>query len=124
MSGSTPDQIADIDAAINSVQAYIDTLKSVLLTASGSGDSAAATALECRYLDANSLEEKLIGLLTTTDVTGLEAAVQSINNTTSVLQQQKTQIDNLVKSVSQAATVIGDIAAIAGAIAKLVATVP
>jgi hypothetical protein len=120
----TSTQIDDINEAIDAVQRYIDNLQSALAAAANAGNTAAATTIESRYDDAQLLESKLKALLTINEANSLQASVQSINTTTAILQQQKTQIDNVVKAVDTAATVLGDITSIAAAVAKLVATIP
>lgn len=117
-------QVAGINAAIDAVQNYINKLQSALTTAANQGNAAAATTIESRYEDAQLLESKLKGLLTINELDSLKAAIQAINYTTTVLKQQQAQIDAAVKSVGTAATVIGDIAAIAAAVSKLAAFFP
>ena len=109
----TADQVTDIHAAIDAVQKYVDTLQDALGDASAAGNMGAATSIETRYDDAQLLESQLKGLLTLSAAESLQAAVLSLSNTTNVLQQQKTQIDAVVAAIGTAATVLGDIAAIA-----------
>ncbi|HEY1722213.1 MAG TPA: hypothetical protein VGG27_13290 [Magnetospirillaceae bacterium] len=112
-------QIANINAAIDAVQNYVNTLQAALAAAANAGDSGAATTVEARYDDAQLLESQLKGMLTISDAASLQASVQAINNATSVLDQQKTQIDAAVSAVGIAATALGDIAAIVAAVVKL-----
>jgi hypothetical protein len=123
MSAASPPQVGDINSAIDAVQAYIDTLQTALSAAANAGNMSAGTAIESRFLDANSLEEKLVGLLTVTDIASLQASVKAVSTTTSVLQMQTAQINNLVTQVGVAAGVLGEIASIAAAVAQLVAVV-
>jgi hypothetical protein len=119
MSATTSGQNQDVSAAIDSVQDYIDTLQTALVQAANAGRNDIATEIESRFLDANALEEKLVGLLTITAVDSLKAAIASCQQTTKVLDQQKTQIDAAVKAVDTAATVLDDIAEIVAAVGKL-----
>jgi prefoldin subunit 5 len=120
----TGTQVQDVNTAIDAVQNYINTLQAALTAAANTGNSAVATTIESRYEDAQLLESKLKGLLTSNEVSSLQAAVQAINDTTNVLKQQQTQIDAAVKAVGTAASVLGDIASIAAAVAKLVGFFP
>jgi hypothetical protein len=124
MPALSPAQVTDVNTAIDAVQTYIDTLQLALAAAANAGDTASAMTIESRYEDAQQLESQLKGLLTISVAAGLLASVQSINNTTSVLQQQKTQIDTVVQAVGVVAGVLGEIAAIAAAVVQLVATLP
>jgi hypothetical protein len=119
MAAATPGQLNDIADALVKLNAYIANLQAAQHDAAVAGKMSLVQQLSGPFWDANSLEERLVGLRTMTDINSLKAAITSVKQTTATLNRQKTKIDAMVKVVGTAATVINDIAAVAAAIAKL-----
>jgi hypothetical protein len=119
MSASTSTQLDDIAAALVAVNAYIAKLQAAQHDAAVAGKMSLVQQLSGPFWDANSLEERLVGLRTITDIDALAGAVASVKQTTTTLNAQKKKIDAIVSAVGTAATVIGDIAAVVAAVAKL-----
>ncbi len=119
MAAATPGQLNDIADALVKLNAYIANLQAAQHDAAVAGKMSLVQQLSGPFWDANSLEERLVGLRTMTDINSLKAAITSVKQTTATLNRQKTKIDAMVKVGGTAATVINDIAAVAAAIAKL-----
>jgi division protein CdvB (Snf7/Vps24/ESCRT-III family) len=119
MLAATPIQLDNIVKAIDKLNAYIAHLQSAQHDAAVAGKMSLVQQLSGPFWDANSLEERLVGLRTMTDIDSLNGAITSLKQTTDILNKQKKKIDAMVKAVDTAATVINDIAAVAGAIATL-----
>jgi hypothetical protein len=124
MPGPAPDQVNSISDAITAVNSYIDTLQATQRAAALAGESERVVQLHYYFLDANSLEERLAGLLTIQTVESLKAAVGVVSQATQTINQQKAQIDRVVRAVEAAATVLNAIASVAAAVARIVALVP
>lgn len=119
MAGTTPTQLNDIADALGKLNAYIAHLQAAQHDAAVAGNMSLVQQLSGPFWDANSLEERLVGLRTVTDINSLNGAIASVKQTTATLNQQKTKIDALVKAVGTAVTVINDITAVVAAVAKL-----
>ena len=75
--------------------------------------------LNAKFNDAQALESSLNDLFTITAVASLTAAIAAVKQTTDQLNNQKTQIDQVVKDVGIAAGVLQFVASIATAVAAL-----
>jgi hypothetical protein len=119
MAAATPIQLNNIADALGKLNAFIASLQAAQHDAAVAGNMSLVQQLSGPFWDANSLEERLVGLRTMTDINSLKVAITSVKRTTATLNRQKTQIDAMVKAVGTAATMVHDIAAVAAAIAKL-----
>ena len=114
-----PDQVASIESAVACVQNYIEDLQAGLIAAANKGNNASGMIIQHRYDEALALQSKLKAIWTMNELSTLRAAIQSIKGITDVLKRQAKQIDKLVSNVGVAAKVIGAIALIVTAVAKL-----
>jgi hypothetical protein len=119
MPAATSIQLNDIADALRKLNAYIAHLQAAQHDAALAGNMNLVQQLSGPFWDANSLEERLVGLRTLTDLDSLNGAITAVKQTTGELNRQKRHINTLVKAVGTAATVIGDITAVAAAVAKL-----
>lgn len=119
MLAATPAQLNNIADVIQKLNAYIADLQVAQHDAAVAGNIIIVQQLSGPFWDANSLEERLVALRTITDINSLNAAISSLKQTTHVLNQQKNQIERLVKAVDTGATVINDITVVVAAVAKL-----
>jgi hypothetical protein len=119
MAAATPQQLGDITAAIEKIDAYVKQLIAAQRKAAEAGLDARAKALNLRYNEARILEQHLGDLYTITAVDSLNEAIASIKQTTKTLNDQRNQIDQIVKAVGIAADVANLIASIATAVALL-----
>jgi hypothetical protein len=119
MSAATLAQLNNIDSALQSLNACITEIQAAQHAAAVAGNIGLVQQLSGAFWEANSVEVRLVSLRTMTDINALTGAIASLKQTTTILDQQKQQIDTWVKAVGIAATVIADITAVAAAIAAL-----
>jgi hypothetical protein len=113
---ATAAQLADIQTALTKQQDYIDQLLDAMNKASTLDQ---ALALVGPFKDANALKEQLVFIQSTPSLNALKAHIPDIKAAAATLENQKAKIDAAVKAINTAATVLADIAAVAGAIAEL-----
>ena len=119
MSASTTNQLNDIALALAAVNAYVAKLQTAQHDAAVAGKMSIVQQLSGPFWNANLLEEQLVGLRTMTDIDSLNGAIATVKQTTATLDNQKKQIDAIVKAVGTAATVISVITSVVAAVAKL-----
>lgn len=119
MAAATTQQLTDIDAALSAVNSYISQIQAAQRAANNLGKSADVMTLHAKFVDAQALETSLNSLYTITAVDSLNAAITAVKQTTDHLNNQKNQIDRVVKDVGIAADVLTLIANIAAEVAKL-----
>ena len=117
----TQTQIDQIHAAIDATQDYADHLQVALGNASAKGNFIAAAGISSRFDDAQALESKLTGLLVQSIASDLAPAVKAIQHTTDTLNQEKEQIDHLVKAFATAGQIIQAITGIVTTVASIAA---
>ena len=116
---ATQAQLNTISDALTKLNTYIADLQAAQHAAAVAGNMDLVQRLSGPFWDANSLEEQLVGLRTITEINSLSAAIAVVKQTTTTIDNQKNQIDALVKAVNIASTVINEIPAVAAAIATL-----